>query len=108
MTLVDTGAENSGEIVAIFRELTKTYWPGPLTIVVKANAEWIGPTVTAGTGFVGLRMPRHDIALNLMKKANLPLAAPSANKFGHISPTKAEHVYNDFYKDSGITILDGG
>jgi len=44
----------------------------------------------------------------LLKESGVPIAAPSANKFGHVSPTKAEHVYNDFYKDSEVTILDGG
>jgi tRNA A37 threonylcarbamoyladenosine synthetase subunit TsaC/SUA5/YrdC len=44
----------------------------------------------------------------LIKTSGLPLAAPSANKFGHVSPTKAEHVYNDFYKDSEVLIIDGG
>ena len=64
--------------------------------------------ITANTGFVGLRMPNHPIALELLKVSGLPIAAPSANKFGHVSPTKAEHVYDDFYKDSEVTILDGG
>ena len=44
----------------------------------------------------------------MIKTSGLPLAAPSANKFGHVSPTKAEHVYNDFYKDSEVLIIDGG
>jgi L-threonylcarbamoyladenylate synthase len=43
-----------------------------------------------------------------LEYSKLPIAAPSANKFGHVSPTKAEHVYNDFYKDSEVMILDGG
>jgi len=64
--------------------------------------------ITADTGFVGLRMPSSEIALELLRTAGLPIAAPSANKFGHVSPSKAEHVYNDFYLDSEVTILDGG
>jgi L-threonylcarbamoyladenylate synthase len=64
--------------------------------------------ITAETGFVGLRMPNHQIALELLRESGVPIAAPSANKFGHVSPTKAEHVYNDFHLDSEVTILDGG
>lgn len=53
-------------------------------------------------------MPNNPLALELIKSSGLPLAAPSANKFGHVSPSRAEHVYNDFYKDSEVAILDGG
>jgi L-threonylcarbamoyladenylate synthase len=77
-------------------------------MVVKANLELIPSLVTAETGFVGLRMPNHEIALDLLRTSNVPIAAPSANKFGHVSPTKAEHVYNDFFKDSEVLIIDGG
>lgn len=92
----------------IFHTLAKTYWPGPLTIVVKANMDIIPDLITANTGYVGLRMPNNDIALDLLRTSNLPIAAPSANKFGHVSPSKAEHVYNDFHLDSEVAILDGG
>jgi L-threonylcarbamoyladenylate synthase len=64
--------------------------------------------ITADTGYVGIRVPNHPVAIQLLKESGLPIAAPSANKFGHVSPTKAEHVYNDFYKDSEVLILDGG
>lgn len=64
--------------------------------------------ITAETGSVGLRMPNHHVALELLRESGVPLAAPSANKFGHVSPTKPEHVYNDFYLDSEVAILDGG
>mmetsp|Transcript_41333 Transcript_41333/g.39801 ORF Transcript_41333/g.39801 Transcript_41333/m.39801 type:complete len:104 (-) Transcript_41333:550-861(-) len=77
-------------------------------MVVKANLDIIPSLVTASTGFVGIRMPKNEIALNLIKTSGLPIAAPSANKFGHVSPTKPEHVYNDFYKDSEVLIIDGG
>jgi tRNA threonylcarbamoyl adenosine modification protein (Sua5/YciO/YrdC/YwlC family) len=92
----------------IFQHLANSYWPGPLTIVVKANLELIPELITAGTGLVGLRMPNNEIALNLLKTSGLPIAAPSANKFGHVSPSKAEHVYDDFHLDSEVAILDGG
>ena len=92
----------------LFNTLAAKYWPGPLTLVVKSNTELIPDLVTAGTGFVGIRMPNHSMALDLIKTSGLPIAAPSANKFGHVSPTKAEHVYNDFYIDSEVYIIDGG
>ena len=77
-------------------------------MVVKANLDLIPSLVTADTGFVGIRMPNNQIALDLIKTSGLPIAAPSANKFGHVSPTKAEHVYNDFHKDSEVYIINGG
>ena len=77
-------------------------------MVVRANLSIIPSLVTAETGFVGIRMPNHEIALDLIKTSGLPLAAPSANKFGHVSPSKAEHVYDDFHKDSEVFIIDGG
>ena len=64
--------------------------------------------ITAQTGYVGVRMPNSQIALDLLMTSGLPVAAPSANKFGHVSPTKAEHVYKDFHKDTDVLIIDGG
>ena len=75
---------------------------------MKANLDVIPMLITAQTGFVGIRVPNHPVAQNLIHKSGLPIAAPSANKFGHVSPTKAEHVYNDFHKDSEVLIIDGG
>ena len=95
-------------VMTIFQELASKYWPGPLTIVVRANLELIPSLITAETGFVGIRMPNSPVALELLKAANVPVAAPSANKFGHVSPSKAQHVYDDFHKDCSVTILDGG
>lgn len=93
--------------MTLFKLLSEKYWPGPLTLVVKANLDVIPSLVTAETGFVGIRIPNHEVALNLLKTFNKPIAAPSANKFGHVSPTKAEHVYKDFYQDSEVLIIDG-
>ena len=53
-------------------------------------------------------MPNNEIALDLLRDFGKPIAAPSANKFGHVSPTKAEHVYKDFHMDSEVMIIDGG
>ena len=77
-------------------------------MVVRSNPSVIPDLVTAGTGFVGIRMPNHEVALDLIRTSGLPIAAPSANKFGHVPPTKAEHVYDDFHADSEVYIIDGG
>ena len=77
-------------------------------MVVKANLNLIPLMITAQTGFVGIRMPNHQIATDLLRTAGVPVAAPSANKFGHVSPSKAEHVYKDFHKDTDVVIIDGG
>ena len=100
--------QSQPKIIQLFKTLGEKYWPGPITLVVKANLSVIPLLITAQTGFVGIRWPNHPVALSLLEKADVPVAAPSANKFGHVSPTKAEHVYNDFYKDSDILIIDGG
>lgn len=85
--------------------LARQYWPGPLTLVVP-KAPSIPDSVTAGLDSVGLRMPRHPLALELIRAAGLPLAAPSANKFTQISPTTADHVRAAFGDE--VPVLDGG
>ena len=103
LELGSTDNENSEEYI-IFHELATTYWPGPLTIISKANNS-IPLAVTAGTGFVGVRVPDHPIALDLLKATDLPIAAPSANRFGHVSPTRAMHVIDDL-GDKNIHVLE--
>ena len=76
--------------------------------MVKANLDVIPLMITAQTGFVGIRLPNSPIALDLLRTAGVPVAAPSANKFGHVSPSKAAHVYKDFHKDTDVLIIDGG
>eukprot|EP00543_Licmophora_paradoxa_P009398 CAMPEP_0202476418 /NCGR_PEP_ID=MMETSP1360-20130828/93415_1 /ASSEMBLY_ACC=CAM_ASM_000848 /TAXON_ID=515479 /ORGANISM="Licmophora paradoxa, Strain CCMP2313" /LENGTH=395 /DNA_ID=CAMNT_0049103625 /DNA_START=97 /DNA_END=1284 /DNA_ORIENTATION=- len=86
----------------ILRLLTDRFWPGPLTLVAKASPGVPG-VVMADTGFVACRSPSHPIARALLAEANIPIAAPSANKFGHVSPTQAQHVYDDLkYEDVWI------
>jgi L-threonylcarbamoyladenylate synthase len=80
--------ENTDERVY---KLAENFWPGPLTIVLP-KSKVIPEIVTSGLNTVGIRMPNNRIALDLIKYAECPIAAPSANKFGRISPTKAEHV----------------
>ena len=82
------------------------YWPGPLTLLLPRSPA-VPEIVTAGRAMVGVRMPRHNVALELIRRAGVPVAAPSANRFGHISPTSAEHVLADL--DGRIdAILDAG
>lgn len=86
-------------------ELARRYWPGPLTLVLLKTAA-IPDIVTAGLPTVGVRVPAHPIALQLIEAAGLPIAAPSANRFTELSPTTAEHVREAF--GAAVEILDGG
>ena len=76
------------------QSLCKRFWPGPLTLVAKAAPE-VPPTLMANTGFCACRSPQHPISIALINAAKVPIAAPSANKFGHVSPTKSSHVWYD-------------
>jgi len=86
--------------------LAQRFWPGPLTIVVTKKPV-VPDTVTAGLPSVGLRMPAHPMALELLEVAQIPVAAPSANRFTELSPTTAEHVRNGLGARADM-ILDGG
>ncbi len=86
-------------------QLMETFWPGPLTIILK-KSDKVPDQTTAGLGTVALRMPNHPIALALIKESAMPIAAPSANRSGKPSPTTAKHVIDDL--DGLIPlILDG-
>jgi len=82
------------EIPPVAEKLMAHFWPGPLTIILPRK-EGISEKVTAGLNTVGVRMPDHPIALALIEEANVPVAAPSANRSGRPSPTLASHVYED-------------
>lgn len=86
--------------------LTKIFWPGPLTLVLP-KTDAVPDIVTAGNATVAVRMPNHNVALELIKQSGVPIAAPSANKFGHLSPTDAQHVVKSLGNKVDI-ILDGG
>lgn len=88
------------------RRLIEAFWPGPLTVIVKKN-RGISDLVTAGLPGVGVRMPGNAIARELIRAADTPISAPSANSFGSISPTCAEHVWADL-GDTVDYIIDGG
>lgn len=86
--------------------LMEQFWPGPLTILLPKQPA-VPSIVTAGRELVGVRMPAHPVALALINAADLPIAAPSANRFGHTSPTTAQHVLEDL--DGRIDmVLDAG
>lgn len=86
--------------------LAKTFWPGSLTLVLP-KADTIPFEVSSGLDTVGVRVPQHALALELLAQIDFPLAAPSANPFGYISPTTAQHV-QDQLGDAIPYILDGG
>jgi L-threonylcarbamoyladenylate synthase len=85
--------------------LAQRYWPGPLTVVLPKSPA-IPDIVTAGLPTVGIRVPAHPVALELIEAAGVPIAAPSANKFMGLSPTTAEHVTEAFGDE--LPVLDGG
>lgn len=86
--------------------LMERFWPGPLTLVLPKKPR-VPDIVTSGLDTVGVRMPAHPLALELLGSLNFPLAAPSANPFGYVSPTTAQHVA-DQLSDRVDYILDGG
>lgn len=86
--------------------LAEEFWPGPLTLVLKKQPH-ISDFITSGKDTVAIRVPNHPIALALLEKLDFPLAAPSANPFGSISPTSAMHVSN-YFEDKLDVILEGG
>ena len=94
------------DVSARVESLMQAFWPGPLTLLLPKRAE-ISDAVTARRPLVGVRMPVHRVALELIRLAGVPVAAPSANRFGRTSPTTAEHVLEDL--DGRIdAVLDGG
>lgn len=87
-------------------KLMERFWPGPLTVVLSKKEE-VPDIVTSGLPTVAVRMPNHPMALSLIEKSECPIAAPSANPFGYLSPTTAEHVQEQL-GDRVDLILDGG
>lgn len=88
------------------RQLAARFWPGPLTLVLK-RAPGVSDSITGGQDTVGVRLPAHPVAQALLAAFGEGVAAPSANRFGRISPTTAEHVRADLSNDVDM-ILDGG
>jgi len=90
---------------SLAQKLAQKFWPGPLTLVLK-HSHRISALITSGLPTVALRSPDHPLALELIKKVGVPLAAPSANRFGKTSPTTAAHARSEF-ADS-VFVLEGG
>lgn len=103
MEMAQTVAAEWPELAAL---LAREFWPGPLTLVLKKRVR-IPRIVSAGLDTVGVRMPAHPVALALIEAAQLPIAAPSANRFTQLSPTTAQHV-REGLGDRVDYLLDGG
>lgn len=100
-------AKYATEIPEKANQLMNAFWPGPITLIFNAIPNIIAPNVTPGVKTVGIRMPDHPVALDLLRALKAPLAAPSANRSGKPSPTEALHVKEDL--DGLIPlIIDGG
>jgi L-threonylcarbamoyladenylate synthase len=97
------------EVPPLALALAESFWPGPLTIIVK-RSQRVPDAVTGGQDTVGLRCPSHPMAQELLRAfarvGSGAIAAPSANRFGHVSPTTADHVRDEF--GAGLFVLDGG
>lgn len=100
---LNTVAKNIPEIAY---QLAEIFWPGPLTLILEKK-DIIPNWVTGGKNTVAVRVPNHSLTLKLLDSLSFPLAAPSANPFGTISPTQAVHVEN-YFKDQVKLVLDGG
>jgi len=100
--LYDLAEINSKKV----KKLVEAFWPGPLTLVLPKK-EIVPDIVTAGNSTVAVRMPKHPVALKLIEACGKPIAAPSANTFGFLSPTTAKHVQKQLGNKVNI-ILDGG
>ncbi len=94
------------EVPSVAHKLMEDFWPGPLTLILPAGPR-VPRLITAGLPTVAIRMPSHPIALALIRAAGSPIAAPSANRFMHVSPTTGQHVLADLNGQVPL-ILDGG
>jgi L-threonylcarbamoyladenylate synthase len=95
------------DVPAVAHALGDAFWPGPLTLVVARREDRVAPEATGGLDTVGIRVPDHPIALALLDAFGGGVAAPSANRFGRVSPTTADHVRADLGADVDL-VLDGG
>ncbi|MCL4433543.1 MAG: L-threonylcarbamoyladenylate synthase [Actinobacteria bacterium] len=97
----------SGQASPAVKELASLFWPGPLTMVLQRSGNMVVPQVSGGRPTVAVRMPDHPVALAIIEAAGVPVAAPSANRFGHVSPTCAEDVVADL-GDEVDMVIDAG
>jgi L-threonylcarbamoyladenylate synthase len=105
-TMLDRVAALSPPLRAQAEALMAAFWPGPLTLLLPRTAA-VPDSVTAGRPLVGVRMPAHPLALELIRLSGVPIAAPSANRFGRTSPTAKSHVLSDL-EGRIDAVLDGG
>ncbi|MFO0828364.1 MAG: L-threonylcarbamoyladenylate synthase [Phycisphaerales bacterium] len=89
------------------QKLAEAFWPGPLTLVLPRRAE-VAPSSIGGRSTVAVRNPSHPVARQLLEASATPISAPSANRSGRVSPTRAEHVAEEFSDEPELLILDGG
>ncbi len=101
-----------GHLTEAGTQLARAFWPGPLTLVLAKRPSCpVADLATAGLDTIAVRVPAHPVAQALLQATEVPIAAPSANRSGHVSPTTAEHVAADFASAGGeriAMILDGG
>ena len=102
----------AAEVPEVAWRLAEAFWPGPLTLVVRARDD-VPAVVTGGAPTVALRVPGHPLALALLQSLGEGVAAPSANRYGRLSPTRAEHVLAEFEhaplaRGEALAVLDGG
>jgi L-threonylcarbamoyladenylate synthase len=101
-------AERIADVTPVAHKLAAAFWPGPLTLVLRRRPEaGLSDLVSAGLETVAVRVPAHPVALALLVAAGVPVAAPSANRSGRVSPTSAQHVADDLGMRPAV-ILDGG
>lgn len=94
------------DIPDIAWQYAEKFWPGPLTLILRKQP-WVSEIITGGQNTVALRIPKHPLTLELLQRFGSGLVGPSANKYGRVSPTTAQHVATDLY-DIDVVILDGG
>lgn len=105
VTSVEQAKSLAVEWPAPFEALASKLWPGPMTLVVKKAAH-VSSLITSGLDTVAIRWPAHPVAQELIAKLGVPVAAPSANRFGRTSPTSVQHVEEEF--DGHVAVVEGG
>ena len=95
----------AGSVPPFAERLMKAFWPGPLTVILPRK-DGVAAAAAGGQNSIGLRCPSHPVALAFLKACNTGVAGPSANRFGRVSPTTAQHVQQEFGDD--LLVLDGG
>lgn len=103
---MDRARDVVSELPDVAQKLMDAFWPGPLTLLLPKKSA-VPDLVTSGLGTVAVRMPAHELTLELLNSVKFPLAAPSANPFGYVSPTTADHVMSHFNGRIPY-VLDGG